>query len=170
VRREVNCPQTSSCGRLFDAASALLGFCLRISYEGQAAIRLEAAQIQDEHDAPRLDFPLHEREGLWELDTHALMSAIIRARMSGRDAGMLARAFHASLAHGFADMALAAARRTGVWRIGLSGGVLQNATLATLLPGLLEKRGLSPLTHKDVPAHDGGIALGQAAWGRRLCK
>jgi hydrogenase maturation protein HypF len=67
-------------------------------------------------------------------------------------------------------MALAAARRTGVWRIGLSGGVLQNATLAVLLPGLLEARGLSPLMHKEIPAHDGGISLGQAAWGRRLFK
>jgi len=172
VRREAHCPQTSSCGRLFDAVSALLGFCMRTSYEGQAAIRLETAQVRDEHshDAPLLDFPLCEREGLWELDTHALIGAIIRARMSGRDAGVLARAFHLSLARGFSEMALAAARRTGVWRIGLSGGVLQNATLAHLLPGMLEARGLNPLMHQDIPAHDGGIALGQAAWGRRLCK
>jgi hydrogenase maturation protein HypF len=67
-------------------------------------------------------------------------------------------------------MALAAARRTDVWRIGLSGGVLQNATLAKLLPGRLETRGLRPLVHKEVPAHDGGISFGQAAWGRRLFK
>jgi hydrogenase maturation protein HypF len=172
VRNGVNCPQSSSCGRLFDAASALLGLCLNTSYEGQAAVRLEAAQTRDEHgdDAPWLDFPLHERSGLWELDTQALMSAFIRERMLGRDAGVLARAFHASLARGFADMALAAAKRTDVWRIGLSGGVLQNATLAGLLSGLLEARGLTPLAHKEVLAHDGGIALGQAAWGRRLFK
>jgi hydrogenase maturation protein HypF len=172
VRRGVNCLRTSSCGRLFDAVSALLGLCLRISYEGQAAICLESAQKRDDsgHNAPHLDFPLNERNGLWELDTHALMGALIRERMLGRDTGVLAWAFHASLARGFADMALAAARRTGVWRIGLSGGVLQNATLAELLPGLLKARGLSPLTHKDIPAHDGGISLGQAAWGRRLFK
>jgi hydrogenase maturation protein HypF len=172
VRHGVNCPQSSSCGRLFDAVSALLGLCLRISYEGQAAVRLETAQTRDEHghDAPKLDFPLYERNGLWELDTQALIRAIIRERMRGRNMGVLARTFHVSLARGFADMALAAARRTGVWQIGLSGGVLQNATLAKLLPGLLEARGISPLTHQDVPAHDGGIALGQAAWGRRLFK
>ena len=172
ARRGVNCPQSSSCGRLFDAVSALLGLCLRISYEGQAAVRLETAQTRNghEHDAPKLDFPLYERNGLWELDTQALIRALIRERMRGRDTGVLARAFHTSLAHGFADMALAAARRTGVWRIGLSGGVLQNATLAKLLPGLLEARGLRPLAHKDAPAHDGGIALGQAAWGSRLFK
>ncbi|MCL2124201.1 MAG: hydrogenase maturation protein HypF, partial [Desulfovibrionaceae bacterium] len=172
VRNGVHCPQTSSCGRLFDAVSALLGFCLGISYEGQAALRLETAQIRDAggHNAPELDFPLHERNGLLELDTQTCMRALIRERMRGRDAGVLARSFHASLAHGFADMALAAARRTGVWRIGLSGGVLQNATLAVLLPGLLEARGISPLMHKDIPAHDGGISLGQAAWGRRLFK
>ena len=172
VRRGVHCPQTSSCGRLFDAVSALLGLCLRISYEGQAALRLETAQIRDGHGhtASELDFPLCERNGLWELDTQTLMRALIRERMLGRDAGVLAWIFHASLARGFADMALASARRTGVWRIGLSGGVLQNATLAVLLPGLLEARGLSPLMHKNIPAHDGGISLGQAAWGRRLFK
>jgi len=172
VRHGVNCPQTSSCGRLFDAVSALLGLCLRISYEGQAALRLETAQIRDihGHNAPALDLPLRERSGLWELDTQAFMCALIRERMLRRDAGVLAWVFHTALARGFADMALAAARRTGVWRIGLSGGVLQNATLAALLPGLLEARGLSPLMHKDIPAHDGGISLGQAAWGRRLFK
>jgi len=172
VRRGVNCPQTSSCGRLFDAVSALLGLCLQISYEGQAAVRLEAAQDRDEniHNWRKLDMPLRERNGLWELDTQALMDALIRERMRGRDTGVLARLFHASLARGFADMALAAARRTGIWRIGLSGGVLQNATLAVLLPGLLEARGLSPLMHREIPAHDGGISLGQAAWGRKLCK
>jgi hydrogenase maturation protein HypF len=172
VRRGLNCPQTSSCGRLFDAVSALLGFCLRISYEGQAALRLETAPVRETHgnNAPELAFPLHERGGLWELDPQAFMRALIRERMLGRDAGALAWTFHANLARGFADMALAAAKRTRVWRIGLSGGVLQNATLAVLLPGLLEARGLNPLMHKDIPAHDGGISLGQAAWGRRLFK
>jgi len=172
VRRGLNCPRTSSCGRFFDAVSALLGLCLRISYEGQAAVRLEAAQNLDKNGrhALELDFPLRERNGLLELDTQALMGALVRQRMRGRDTGVLARAFHVTLARGFADMALAAARRTGVWRIGLSGGVLQNATLAQQLPGLLEARGLSTLTHRVIPAHDGGISLGQAAWGRRLFK
>jgi len=172
VRHGVNCPQTSSCGRLFDAVSALLGLCLRISYEGQAALRLETAQIRGIHGrhAPTLDFPLHERGGLWELDTQTFMGALIRERMLGRDTGVLAWLFHANLARALADMALAAARRTDVWRIGLSGGVLQNATLAVLLPSLLEARGLNPLMHKNIPAHDGGISLGQAAWGRRLFK
>ncbi|MDR0465911.1 MAG: carbamoyltransferase HypF [Deltaproteobacteria bacterium] len=172
VRRGVNCPLTSSCGRLFDAAAALLGLCIRAGYEGQAAIRLESAQTRDKNggDAPRLDFPLREQGGLWELDSRALMSALIRARMSGGAVGALARAFHVSLARGFADMALAAARQTGVWRMGLSGGVLQNATLAGLLTEMLLERGLTPLTHKAVPANDGGLALGQAAWGRRFFK
>jgi hydrogenase maturation protein HypF len=174
VRRNVNCPRTSACGRLFDAAAALSGLCLRISYEGQAALRLEAALggtpdiTRDEGDVPHLEFPIRERGDLWEADTRHFMRDVIRVCSEGVHPGALSRAFHGALARTLADMALEAARRTGVRRIGLSGGVLQNAALARGLTACLSRRGLIPLLPVEMPAHDGGISLGQAAWGRRF--
>jgi hydrogenase maturation protein HypF len=174
LRRDVNCPRASSCGRLFDAVAALLGLCTRITYEGQAALRLEAALggtrdiTRSDGSAPRLEFPLRERGDLWEADTRHFMNGVIRACVAGVSAAALSRAFHAALARTFADMALAAARGTGVRRIALSGGVLQNAALMQGLTTLLSRGGLIPLTPVKMPAHDGGVSLGQAAWGRRF--
>jgi hydrogenase maturation protein HypF len=169
LRCGINCPRTSSCGRLFDAAAAFLGLSRRISYEGQAALRLEAAQA-GARDTVLPEFPLRECGDLWELDTHSFVRSFLRRRAQGVSTAELAAAFHASLARAFADMAFAAAQRTGVRRICLSGGVFQNAGLARLLPDLLRQRGLTPLMPREMPAHDGGIALGQVAWARKFLK
>ena len=169
LRRGVNCPRTSSCGRLFDAVAAFLGLSRRISYEGQAALRLEATQAGAQA-LFALEFPLRECGDLWELDTHAFLRAFLRRRVEGANTAELAAAFHISLARAFADMALGAARRTGARRICLSGGVFQNACFARLLPDLLVQRGLTPLMPREMPAHDGGIALGQVAWSRSFIK
>ncbi len=168
IRRGVRCPLTSSCGRLFDAVAALLGLCAHVTYEGQAAVRLEAAQRTPAEEVDRpYTAPLREREDLWELDSQALFLAVFEDMRRGTDAGLAAARFHAGLAALLADMAALAAERTGIRRVGLSGGVLQNATLAGLLPRLLHRRGLTPLSHRVLPANDGGVSLGQAVWGQR---
>lgn len=155
-------PLTSSCGRLFDAVSALLGLCPAITYEGQAAIRLESAQ--DGSVTERLPFPLRERDGLLELDTATFFLHLLKRRQEGIPVPALARQFHQSLAEGLAELALAASRRCGVRTVALSGGVLHNRTLAFLLPAALVRRGLMPLTHHALPPGDGGLSFGQAAW------
>lgn len=182
-RRGLNCPPTSSAGRLFDAVAAALGLCTHISYEGQAAIRLEAAAArsalpeqwwrmapgellapQPAHDllpAP----PLDVEDGLLQLDSAALFAAVLDARDRLPAADVAAR-FHWQLARGFAALAARAARETGLRVVGLSGGVMQNALLARLLPLLLTAHGLTPLCQQEVPPGDGGISLGQAAWAQ----
>ena len=182
-RRGLNCPPTSSAGRLFDAVSAALGLCTHITYEGQAAIRLEdaaarsalpgqwwrmrAAELrapQPEHELlPAL--PLTEEDGLLQLDGTALFAAVLarRDRLTVED---LAARFHWQLAQGFTALAVRAAGTTGVRVVGLSGGVMQNALLARLLPMLLAAHGLTPLCQQEVPPGDGGISLGQAAWAQ----
>ena len=155
-------PLTSSCGRLFDAVSALLGLCPAITYEGQAAIRLENAQ--DHSVTESLPFPLRERGGLLELDTATFFLHLLKRRQAGVPVPVLARQFHQSLAEGLAELALAASRRCGVRTVALSGGVLHNRTLASLLPASLVRRGLEPLTHRALPPGDGGLSFGQAAW------
>lgn len=174
LERRLNSPATSSCGRLFDAVAAALGLCLNITYEGQAAIRLESAARAwlDRHEGkmpPAWDIPLRQAEGdLWELDGAALFARVLRAHGSGMEASEAAARFHASLACGFADMAARARAELGLDRVGLSGGSFQNLILSSWLPKELAAHGLAPLAHAQVPPGDGGLALGQAVWGARL--
>ncbi|MCL1940018.1 MAG: carbamoyltransferase HypF [Desulfovibrionaceae bacterium] len=102
------------------------------------------------------------------LDTHALFAAVHDDIRQGEPVSVIARRFHRSLAVGLAELAAYAAREHGITHVGLSGGCLQNATLAIELSRELEQRGLIPLRHRDLPPGDGCISLGQAAWGRSL--
>lgn len=173
VRRNALCVPTSSAGRLFDAVAALLGLCLRTTYEGQAAVRLEAAQAglawtAGQGTADGYGAATTERQGLWELDTQGLFAAVAEDQARGAPTAVIARRFHVGVAQGLADMAARTARTTGADAVALSGGVMQNAALTALLPHLLLRRGLTPLMHRQLPPNDGGVALGQAAWGRRM--
>ena len=186
LERGLNCPLTSSCGRLFDAVAAQLGLCTAISYEGQAAIRLETAALPHmTEDVPRWPLPLRqvvahgqnssENHGatdgqqLWEADSAALFGHLLQAQARGMAVGRMAAAFHAALAHGLARLAARVAASCGVGRVGLSGGVLQNSIMARLLPEALAAHGLEALTQHELPPGDGGLALGQAVWGQMLC-
>lgn len=179
LRKSLNCPLTSSCGRLFDAASAMLGLCLRTTYEGQAAMLLERAQdlsisLEDAAEYPcslikstatgRLETDLLPRE----LDTYSLFRGLLHDINAGEAVPVMARRFHASLIAGLADMARRLAKKHGVEHVALSGGVMQNVTFAQELPAALAERGLIPLTHKLLPPNDGCISLGQAAYGQRM--
>lgn len=171
LRRGVNCPLTSSCGRLFDAVSAELGLCLTTSYEGQAAIRLEtlarraaARPLADGETAAAL-LPA-AADGIRQLDTPALFAAVQRDAAE-EGAPTAALRFHMRLAGGLARLAAQAAAETGWNTVALAGGCLQNLLLAELLAGALREQGLQPLLPRELPPGDGGLALGQAAWG--LC-
>jgi hydrogenase maturation protein HypF len=172
----INCPQTSSCGRLFDAAAAQLGLCFVVSYEGQAAIRLESAVdagLVADFVAGRKNFvpwplPIVGEDGLLGLDSACLFAHLLEARTKGKPVGTIAAAFHLSLAWGLADMAARAASSANVRKVGLSGGVMQNSVMAALLPFCLRERGLEPLVHHELPPGDGGLSLGQAVWGRGM--
>lgn len=181
--RNINCPATSSCGRLFDAVAAQLGLCLSTSYEGQAAIRLEDAANRaadsvraalegtaSDDVVAQLIWPvgIARRQGLLEMDSAGLFAQVVQAQAQGMDTTEAAARFHLSLARALATMAGRAARKLGVNSVGLSGGVLQNATLARLLPLALAEQGLTALTHHELPPGDGGLSLGQAVWGRRM--
>ena len=160
LRRGIRCPLTSSCGRLFDAVSALCGLCFDITYEGQAAIRLEEAQDRTETGA--YDLPLRENHGLLEADVTAFFAQACNDRTHP---ARLARRFHRGLALGLARWTRMAADRTGITRVVLCGGVFNNRTLLAELPAELHRLGLTPLLPSALPSGDGAIALGQALWG-----
>jgi hydrogenase maturation protein HypF len=172
IRSGVNTPRATSCGRLFDAVAALLGLCTVSTYEGQAAVLLEEAQAGFPSSS---DIPCPcpwtapgPGEACWQLDSHVLFQAVWEDWRRGQPAARLSRRFHLGLAAGLTDLAAHLGARFGVDQIGLTGGCLQNRTLARLLARGLEDRGFTPLLPGAYPPNDGGISLGQAVWGRSM--
>ena len=167
IDKGLNSPLTTSCGRLFDAVSALAGLCSETSYEGQAAIRLEHAQ--DRTEDSRYVCGLSERaepDRPAILDTLALFGQAADDLLAGAPAAIVSRRFHLGLVSGLADAAATLCARLGTRHVVLSGGVFLNRTVATRLPELLAARGLLAHSHATEPPGDGCIALGQAYFGQ----
>lgn len=158
VRKGVRTFRTTSVGRLFDAAAALLGFTREISFEGQAAMWLEQlarhAPLGDPYPFPFVD---------GELDFRPLLERVARDRFLGYDVSPIARAFQQGVAQGLADAASQVCEIHGVDTIVLSGGVFQNELLLKDLKSAWSITPLHVWTNHLVPPNDGGISLGQAA-------
>jgi hydrogenase maturation protein HypF len=158
----INCSVTTSAGRFFDAAAALLGLKSRSSFEGEAATALEAeAEKYGESAYPR-GIKLLQNEK-FEINIYDVIQYIVTRRLAGDDAGMLAAQFHDAAAKAVLAGCEECRRRTGLGRVALSGGCFQNLLLLSRTRALLEGSGFEVYTHSLVPANDGGLALGQAA-------
>lgn len=155
VRTGFGCVASSSTGRVFDGVAALLGLATVNHFEAEAPQALEAA-------AARSDDTLSWNCGT-NLDIAVLIRNIVEALTRGVDVPVIARRFHRTLALMFASAAIELSRQTGLTTVALSGGVMCNAIFVNDLAQYLEAEGLHVLTHKHVPANDGGIAFGQAA-------
>jgi hydrogenase maturation protein HypF len=158
----INSPLTSSCGRLFDAVAALLGVCTEALYEGQPAIELEACV---DPDALRGEQPYAFGLDETTIFTTPLWPAMLRDLARGDPRGSIAARFHVGLAHAIAAMVERLTQRyADPWqhRVALGGGVFQNAVLLELLTQRLEAAGFQVWSPAQVPANDGGLALGQA--------
>lgn len=166
LEKRINSPLSSSCGRLFDAVAALLGLAQSVSYEGQAAIRLEQRQHRGAEEPYACAWREEPGTGLLELGGLELFGQVLADWEAGLAVERISRRFHLGLVRGVAAWVAEAARRTGLRQVALSGGVLQNRTLCLELPRALAAQGLTPLCHKELPPNDGCISLGQAAWGR----
>ncbi len=160
----LNSPLSSSCGRLFDAVAAALQVSAdAISYEGQAAIELEALAL----DFVRPDlagYPfavIADAEG-WLLDPAPMWRALLSDLAAATPPGLIAARFHAGLARAVADLAARLARQQAVDTVALSGGVFQNKTLFEAVTRQLQAAALTVLGHRQVPSNDGGLSLGQA--------
>jgi hydrogenase maturation protein HypF len=163
LERGLNSPLTSSCGRLFDAVAALLNIRHTVSYDGQAAIELEAlAETSD--DCRMLPCQVATiNDGLLQLDFSSLFPAILHGLESGVPTAALARRFHATVARASVEACSRIAGESGLERVVLSGGVFQNRLLTEMVYTGLIKQGLQVFTHRLTPPNDGCIALGQAA-------
>ncbi|CAN5343800.1 carbamoyltransferase HypF [soil metagenome] len=155
----VHAPMTSSAGRLFDAAAAILGVRDAVSYEGQAAIELE--QHADPAHAGTYPVAVTE-ERPWRIQGADLVRAIVADLQAGVAAPVIAARFHGGVSDAIGDCCERARAATGLGTVALSGGVFQNVLLTERTVGALQRRGLRVLTHNRVPPNDGGISLGQA--------
>lgn len=149
---------TTSMGRLFDTAAALLGFTHAVTFEGQAAMWLEHL-ARTARRADPYPFPFLENE----LDYRPLLFATVMDRLRGRDRGEVARAFQRGIAEGICGAARSLCRKHGLEVVVVSGGVFQNELLLEDLKALSASEPFEIWTNHSVPPNDGGISLGQAA-------
>lgn len=171
IERGINSPRTSSMGRLFDAAAAILDICSKATYEGEPAIELEAAAWRAlGGKAVRLD---GNHAGVFTsaddspiLDPQPLIKALLNGIEAGAPADRLALGFHIAITHATTHIAREICAREGLDTVALSGGVFMNRLLLQLLTHELKDAGLAVFAPHAVPVNDGCIAYGQAAIAR----
>jgi hydrogenase maturation protein HypF len=167
IQKNINCPQTSSLGRLFDGVAAIVGIRNRVNFEGQAAMELEMLAAGDTDS-------IYEVEWLTEDRIQILPAPIIRGVVqdfqNGLSAAEISIKFHKTLIALFTEICLAVRRDYDLNRVVLSGGCFQNSILLNGMVHELTSRDFAVYAHQRVPTNDGGIALGQAVVAAAKCR
>lgn len=162
----INAPLTSSVGRLFDGAAALLNLRTIANYEGQGAIEFEqlAYNISYKHQGALKEIkllPYHWQLNKGIIDIRQLIQGIVGDIQRGRAREEVAYRFHITIADVVVKLAKDVRRKTGINKVCLSGGVFQNMLLLDLAFNKLMDEDFKVYVHSEVPVNDGGIALGQ---------
>jgi hydrogenase maturation protein HypF len=165
LKKGINCPLTSSAGRLFDAAAAIAGFRRSVTFEGQAAMWLESIVDESENGL----YEIHFREtDILECDVEYLLSAMADDAIRGTSSNKLSARFHNSMADLIVKTVGRISGGSSSNMVGLTGGCFQNKRLTELTSDKLQKAGYNVLRHGAVPVNDGGIGIGQAVAGREM--
>jgi hydrogenase maturation protein HypF len=165
IDRGLNAPLTSSAGRLFDAVASLLGVRDCVEFEAQAAMELEA--LAEPHADWTYPTGLTETDGTIVVRTQDVICGVVEDLLRETPPATIAARFHATLVDVLLQVCYRIRQRTGVGAVALSGGVFQNAWLLGAALDALETAGFEVYSHRNVPANDGGLALGQAAVAAR---
>ena len=171
--RKINAVMSTSAGRLFDAVSAILGIRRQSSFEGEASTALQFAAEEFEQKGKLNGNEIRDNvqpvilglEGRCILNTEALVQLIVETKLQGADSGAVAYLFHQTLAEQIVVACIEARKSSGRNKTALSGGVFQNRLLLHLTEERLGQEGFEVLRHHMIPPNDGGIAIGQAAYG-----
>jgi hydrogenase maturation protein HypF len=161
INRNFNSPLTSSVGRLFDAVASLIGVQDCVSYEGQAAIKLEAIAGST---AASGAYPFEicaDSQGVWIIDTRPIILSIVHEINSGIKKEYMARRFHSTLVEIVSDICSRVMKTTGIYNVVLSGGTFMNELLTVEVDDRLTRQGFRVYRHRLVPPNDGGLCLGQ---------
>ena len=161
MKKGINCPETSSLGRLFDGIAAILGIRYQAAYEGQAAVELEMAIKKAGKESYTYEWQEEKQSHLISLGP--IIRGVVNDIRQGKGISFISHKFHLTLIRLFTDLCTQLGQENKVDRVVLSGGVFQNKTLLTGLEEALKKRGFCVFSHASVPTNDGGISLGQAA-------
>lgn len=162
LQRQVHTIATSSAGRLFDAVASLIGLRHTVSFEGQAAMMLEAVADSCELQEPSYGFALTSGSPA-EIDLRPMIRQIVNDVQRGAPRECIAARFHTTLIHVVAEVCRRMRSEQQLNRVCLSGGCFQNARLLEGCVDTLRADGFEVYFHREVPANDGGISLGQAA-------
>jgi hydrogenase maturation protein HypF len=160
LKTGTNAPLTSSIGRLFDGVAALIGICQTITYEGQAAIELEAMADPDEQKSYPFEIT---NDNL--IKPGNLIKAVLADYLNGVSSAIISARFHNSLAEMIREIAVHLRQGHHLSRVALSGGVWQNMTLLRKSILKLEQANFEVFIHQSIPPNDGGIAVGQVVIG-----
>ena len=175
LQNRFNTPLTSSCGRLFDGVAALLGLIPVATFEGQAAMQLEALArrslttqwkdilVDEIDDVDR--YLKQENEQRWEIISSKFVKKALEDTTSGMDRSAVALQFHSWLISCISRLVEKLSGTTGIRDVVLSGGSMQNGILLEGLLFSLTRRGLTPYTGAAIPINDGGVSVGQALIG-----
>jgi hydrogenase maturation protein HypF len=170
IERGVNCPLTSSMGRLFDAVAAIAGVADDARYEGEAAILLEAAA--DPSAIGAYEFELDKSDDTVSprvIDSGSVLAAILEDVDAGIPARVISMRFHRAVVSCVVAASEVVCAHAGTEYVALAGGVFMNRLVLGGSVEALRKVGLKPLTHVNLPVNDGAVSFGQAvvAWARR---
>ncbi|MBQ6553802.1 MAG: carbamoyltransferase HypF, partial [Firmicutes bacterium] len=175
AQKKINSVTSTSCGRLFDAVSAILGIRRVSTFEGEASTALmyyaEVFEKENKGLVPNYNIYgqlLKEDNNFIKLNTSLLAADIAKRRLNGENIGALAYLFHDALADMVTEACVKAREKTNINTCALSGGVFQNRLLVRLCKEKLGNNGFDIILHSLVPPNDGGIALGQAAAGTAI--
>ena len=164
LAKDLNCPKTTSCGRLFDAVAAMSGGCQVIGYEAQAAIEFMVAGGSAE--ALPFEFGLRPGGDRLIMEVAPIFHGVVAALKHEEGLALISRRFPRPLVLLLTEVASRARQATGLNTVALSGGVFQNQVLFPPLLAELDRAGFQILTHALLPCGDGCLSLGQAVIGR----
>ena len=162
IRQNINSPLTSSCGRLFDAVSALIGIREQVNYEAQAAIELEMLAHRETAESKSYSYQIDAANGISIINLQLMFHEIATELQSEFDAGASSAKFHNTVAKFTLDMCENIREEYHLNKVVLSGGCFQNRYLLSKTVSLLYARDFNPYFQCRVPTNDGGICLGQA--------
>lgn len=161
IEHKINSPLAGSCGRLFDAVSAMTGVCEYSSYEGEAAVKLSELARDFNFHVQHYPFRIIDRDGLLKFDFSLMLKSIAADYLRGLAAGAIIHRFHETVVGALVSGVKRMSNSNLSRRVVLSGGSFHNPYLARRIKEELGSGGFEVYTHKNIPCNDGGLSFGQ---------